>query len=106
MMHAIVESMRARLQWMKYCNYVIIFLFKSEISFQQFDFQDIICILCQNILKLKYKNMKKMFDVQYALGNRHDLCEMFDIFLAKSVQFKYKTMYSTDFLFIDLILHF
>ena len=50
--------------------------------------------------------MKKMFDVQYALGNRHDLCEMFDIFLAKSVQFKYKTMYSTDFLFIDLILHF
>ena len=37
-----------------------------------------------------------MVNVQYILGNRHDLCEMLDIFLAKSVQYKYTTMYSTD----------
>ena len=33
---------------------------------------------------------------QYALGNRHDSFEMFDTFLAKSVEYKFKTMYSTD----------
>ena len=37
-----------------------------------------------------------MVNVQYVLGNRHDLCEMLDIFLTKSVQYKYTTMYSTD----------
>ena len=43
----------------QYCNTVIIFLFYSKITAQQFDYQNIICNVCNNISKLKYKIIKK-----------------------------------------------
>ena len=49
-----------------------------------------------------------MFNIQYVIGNRGGLSEMFDILLAKSVHYNYKTIYtiqssSTDLQSIDLI---
>ena len=44
------------------------------------------------------------FNVQYALENCQESFEMFDFFMAKSVQNKYKTMYSTLMTYYLLIL--
>ena len=45
----------------QYCNTVIIFLFYSKITTQQFYYQNIICNVCNNIFKLKYKIIKKKY---------------------------------------------
>ena len=51
----------------QYCNNVIIFLFYSKITTQQFDYQNIICNVCNDILKLKYKIIKKKKNTEYII---------------------------------------
>ena len=53
-----LESVIARLQRKEYCNtYYNYIFFHLKITTQKFDYQGIICIVCHNILKLKYKNI-------------------------------------------------